>query len=346
MIGVANGVAIGFATTRAARALACAATLVATGCGEPPKPKPPRAALPPLQTSSLTRIAQGPGATWAIVGSPRAIFGGPLAAPVSRVLPKAGLDRLEAKLGFDVRAVPDGLLVGYRATTFWAVHLPAGTAPSSPLDAFEQRVLPPQGRSTPRPDLVRSWGSLAAGARASMAGMWSTLGDVVVTESGRLGPVTASMALATGKLSPARALAADETFAPLLAWVAGAELAVIARCPLSEALVAGEGGNVLMQECFGVGLSLRPAASGKARLAARVTGAWGKDAEAAAASAASILKQLRDSDLGRALGLRDAPEAEVRAAADAVDVAITVDAALFAEGLGRLLDAEIGSAAP
>ncbi|MBI2393471.1 MAG: hypothetical protein HYV09_28075 [Deltaproteobacteria bacterium] len=322
---------------------AVAIALVIAGCGGP-KPAAPRPELPPLATTSLGAIAQGPGARWAIVGSPKAVFGGPFGPRVDKIVPKQGLDKLQARLGFDLRATPRALMIGYAATTFYAARLPDGTAPSSALDAFDKRVLPPKGKATPRPDLVRLWGSMPSGVRGSAAGMWSSLGDAIVGEGGRLGPVLASMALATGKRAPERAITADKTFGPLLSWAEPAEIGVVVRCPLAESLGGvPEGKNVLLQECFGVGLTLRPAPGGKLGIAARVTGAWGKDAPAAAEAMRATFASVAESDLGRVLGLRDA-QPTVKATADAVDGELVVDADVFATGLRRVLAAEIDDA--
>lgn len=335
----------------AALALLCSA-LVACGGPRPATPKPE---LPPLETASLEAITQGPGARWAIVGSPKAIFGGPLGVYVDKLVPKAGLDKLKLRLGFDLRASTQALMVGYAATTFYAARLPEGSAPSGALDAFEKRALPPLGRANPRPDLVRVWGSMPSGVRGSAAGMWSSRGDAIVGEGGRLGPVLASMALAAGKLGKDRALETDKTFGPLLAWAKPAELVVISRCPVAAALgreadaetPAGEpskgGGNVLLQECFGLAVTLRPASGGKLAIAARVTGAWGKDAGAAAEAMRATFAGLSESDVGRVLGLRDATPV-VKATADAVQAELLVDAAVFTEGLRRVLAADLDDA--
>lgn len=326
--------------------LAAALSLVACGGPKPVAPKPEQ---PPLETTSLPAITQGPGARWAIVASPKALFAGPLGSYVGKLVAKDGLDKLTVRLGFDLRASEQTVMVGFAATTFYGAKLPSGTAPSDALLAFEKRILPPSGRSNPRPDLVRVWGSMPSGVRGSAAGMWSTRGDVIVGEGGRLGPVLASMALAAGKLDKERALSTDKTFAPLLLWSKSAEIALLARCPLAEALGGTSGdsevpkGNVLLSECFGIGLTLRPGGSGKLSIDARVTGAWGKDASAATEAMRATFASVAESDVGRVLGLRDVTP-EVTATADAVDAHVLVDADTFATGLRRVLAAEIGDA--
>lgn len=334
------------------RRLAVAASALCIGCSSGPKTVTPKGTLPALDTSSLAGLTQGPGAHWAVIAAPSAIYGGPLAAPMTKLVPKQGMEALEKRLGFDLRASREAMMVEYEATSFYAVRLPEGSGPGAALDAFSQRLLAPMGKSNPRPDLVRVWGSVAAGTRASAAGMWSTRGDVVVGEGGRFGPVLVAMALATGKLPHARSLADDKSFAPLLAWAKGAEIAALARCPLGEALGFAPKGessatkedDVLTRECFAAGLTMRPGSKGKLAIGARVTGAWGKDAQAASDALRATFARIAESDLGRVLGLRDAGVPSVHAAPDAVDAAIEVDADTLASGLRRVLDAEIGAA--
>lgn len=326
------------------RSLTLAAALL--GCGGP-KPVAPKPSGPPLETSSLPAITQGPGARWAIVGAPRALFSGALAPYVNKLVPKQGMDKLQARLGFDLRASASAIMVGYTATTFYAARLPDGTAPSSALEAFEKRIVPPTGKSNPRLDLVRVWGDMPAGAQGSAAGMWSTRGDAIVGEGGRLGPVMVSMALAAGKLAPDRALSRDKTFGPLLTWAGSADIAILARCPLGQTLGAQSAedakGNVLFEECFGVGVTIRPAPGGKLAIAARIAGAWGKDAGLAGDEARATIARISDSDLGRALGVRDA-KSEIKVTPEAIDATLTIDAQTFTTGLARLLSAELGDA--
>ncbi len=325
---------------------AAAFALVLLGCGPPHRAEPPKPKSAPLDTSSLTAITQGPGARWAVVGSPRAIFSGPLAPHASKLVPGAGLDKLQARFGFDLRAASSAVMVGFAATTFYAARLPDGTAPTPALEAFEKRLLAPIERSTPRPDLVRVIGGLPMGVRGSAVGMWSSRGDAIVAESGRLGPAVAAMALAAGKLSPDRSLARDKTLGPLLAWAGTADVTVLARCPLAEALggtADDEKDNVLLQECLGVAIAFRAGAPGKLTVAARISGAWGKDAAIAEDELRATLARVSASDVGRVLGIRDA-KSEVHATATAIDATLTLDAAVFSEGLGRVLSQQIGDA--
>jgi hypothetical protein len=325
---------------------AAALAIFLLGCGPKAPAAPPKPKSAPLDTSSLTAITQGPGVRWAIVAAPQKIFTGPLAPYVSKLLPASGLDKLSVRLGFDLRAASSAVMAGFAATTFYAARLPEGTAPTPALEAFEKRIIPPIEKSNPRPDLVRVIGGMPAGARGSAVGMWSSRGDAIVGESGRLGPAVAAMALAAGKLSAERSLAHDKTLGPLLTWGGNAEVSVLARCPVAEALggtADAEKENVLLQECLGVAITFRAGAPGKLLVSARIAGAWGKDAPIAEDELRATLARVAESDVGRVLGIRDA-KSEIHATASAIDATLTVDAAVFSEGLGRVLSQQIGDA--
>ena len=299
--------------------------------------------LPALETTRLEGLAAGPGARWAIALRPKAILGSGLGTALSKIVPPQGLERLSKLVGFDVRQTNDALIVGYASATLYAAHLPAGTSPGAVVDAFELRILPPSGRASPRPDLVRAWGSTADGARASVVGLWSTKGDTIVGEGGRLGPVMATIALATGKLAPARALSAQAPFVELARWAGDAEVAMFARCPLTDLArdALGQGTPpVVVTECDGAGMTVRPLAGGRMAVALHVSGRWGSDAGAAQKELAAILEHVTTSDLGKALGL-DAAKPIVTANAAAVDASFELDAAIVAEGLRKLVSADV-----
>lgn len=317
-----------------------AAALLALGasCGPKKGPDRPATDLPPLLTKSLPGLVQAPRARWVVAGRPEALFSGGLSPWVNAVVPKAGMDRLGTRLGFDLRASREALMVGYPAVTFYAARLPDGASPGAALDAFALRLMPPVTKLTPRPDLERRIGGLAAGGKGSAAAMWSVQGDVIVGEGGRLEPVVSAMAFATGRLRPSLSLAADKTYAPLAAWAGDAPLTLFAVCPLAEVLgTKPEDAPLTAQECFGAMVTLRPGKEATVDVALRVTGAWGKDKEAAAAEVTAALARIGASDLGKALGLRDAGKATVEATPEAVTARLSVDGKTLATGLVNLL---------
>jgi hypothetical protein len=320
---------------------ALATSLLLAGCGGKGA-EAPKGAAAPLAVPSLPAVTQGPGARWAIVAQPKALFEGPLGAPLSLVLPREGLDRLGITLGFDVRKSPDALVAGYAEASFYAARLPAGTSPQLALDAFQRRAMQPSGTASNRPDVVRAWGTLPSGTRGSAAGLWAPGGDVIIGEGGRFGPVNVSIALASGQLKKERGLAEQAPFASLLAWSAGAPLRVLARCPLSEQVPKPEGGEApaLTEECDGAALSARPLEGGKLELRAHVEGRWGKDAQLIEKEARAVVGRVTAGEIGRALGLVDAPF-EYASSERAIDVRVVVDAAPFAERLRKLISADL-----
>jgi hypothetical protein len=82
-----------------------------------------------------------------------------------------------------------------------------------------------------------------------------------------------------------------------------------------------------------------------AKVAVRLvlTGAWGKDAPAAAERLAAAVHVVSESPFGRLLGLnRPVVGPQVRGEADALLVDVTLDGLAVARGLHDALDAEIG----
>jgi hypothetical protein len=159
--------------------------------------------------------------------------------------------------------------------------------------------------------------------------------------------VLIGLALATGKLVPERSLDKQAPFAALAAWSSGAPFALLARCPLDEILSGATDAKspIVAQECDGAALAVRPAEKkGTVVIALHLPGRWGKDAQNAADEVRAVIGRVVESDLGRALGLRDAPPAEVTATEDAVDAKMTVDATKLAEGVRRLTSAEVADA--
>lgn len=316
------------------------ATIATVACTSAKAPKRPD--LPPLETKELSSITQGPGARWVIALRPKVIFSGELGAAMSKVSAKDGFAQLEKHLGFDVRTSDDALIVGYATSTFYAAHLAEGASPGGAVDALEKRLMDPS-RASPRADVVMAWGSLPSGAPAHAIGMWSTRGDVVVGDVGRRpGPAIASLALSMGKLPIARSLAKQAPFDSLSTFAGDAELAISARCPLTDVLPSGKNeAPVVAQECDGAVLTFRPSGQGKLTLALHVTGRWGSDAPSVQKEVSAALDRVIASDLGRLLGLRDV-KPEVTATKDAVDATMLVDAGTLAAGLHDLIEPTLG----
>jgi hypothetical protein len=336
-------------------AIAMGAIVATMSCGgaRPPTPKP----VPPgpLTLAPLTAITQGPGARWVVLAQPTAVLGGPLGELAAHALTTTRqelADGLKKKLGIDFSATPDLLVARYEEATFYAVTMPSGASASTPLATLDGRLLPPYARTSPRSDIARLAGSLASGTRVSAA----TMGEapsVFVAESGKFGPVLVSIALATGKLQAARALASSKPYDALFPWVTStsAPLAWMAACPVGDAVDGGKSDGaatkapVVLTECDGVGVTLQVLDGHRVRLRAHVTGRWGKDAATAADDLKATIERVVASDLGHALGLRDLSGSRVAVAlasdATTIDAAVDLDGDRFAEGLRGLVNRDL-----
>ncbi|GAC1569987.1 MAG: hypothetical protein NVS3B20_23230 [Polyangiales bacterium] len=181
-------------------------------------------------------------------------------------------------------------------------------------------------------------------------GIWSSQGDVLVAESGLPGTLKVALALATGKLSKARSLANQAPFAALSRWAMGAEISMIARCPLDGFMARSRsiGGEdpvpILARECDGAAVTVRFAPNGTLRISLHITGTWGADAAAAQEEVRAALARVNDSELGHALDLRKAAPPVLTSTATAIDAELQVDATGFATALHRLIAAELGEA--
>ena len=123
--------------------------------------------------------------------------------------------------------------------------------------------------------------------------------------------------------------------------VGDAPLRAFAPGPFEGEIAQGLGG--LMRASTAVGVSMKFAGA-PAKLAIRIvlTGAWGKDAPAAAERLAAAVHVVSESPFGRLLGL-DHPvvSPEVHAMDEALVIEVTIDGAVLARGLHDALDAEI-----
>ncbi len=317
-----------------------ALTLVA--CGGPKPASVAKPTMPALEAPTLAGITQGPGARWAALARPKELFAGALGGPIGTVVPRDGLDRLASLLGFDLRASDEAIYARFAEVGFYAARLPAGSSPEGAIAAFERRAMQPSGRSPTRPDVVRAFGSLPSGERASAAVMYLPGGDVIAGEAGRFGPVEVSIALAGGKLPKARALAQTSPYAPLLRWIGQAPIALLARCPLADLASKADAGPApaLAEECDGAAIAAEPLPQGRLAIRAHVEGHWGADAPLLEKEARAIVARVVAGELGRALDL-GAAKVDYASSPTTVEVRAELDAARFAERLHTLISAEI-----
>lgn len=325
---------------RAARALALALGVTLSACG--PKPVAPPPGPPPvaLHLEPACDLAPSAGVEWVVEAKPRELASQPDLIPViALVVPEARFDTFTAAHGgIDVRQIQDLCVAKYKGTL-----LSLARAPFDPLRVertFVDRVTKPGGRQldVPNPAVVRVWGEVNGEAQQLVV-----FGhELAALEQGRAGPIRAAEAFAQGKLRRASPALRSGSLARAVELVGEAPVRAFAPGPFEAEVAQGLGG--LMRASTSVGASARFVGA-PAKIAVRVvlTGAWGKDAPAAAERLAAAVHVISESAFGRLLGL-DHPivAPQVRTTDDALIVEVTLDGTALARGVHDALDAEIG----
>lgn len=330
-------------TVRAsALALALTTALIssASGCGPKPIPPPPVPPAVPLRLDSACELAPSAGVEWVVDAKPRALAEIPDLIPViALVVPEARFATFAAAHGgIDVRQIRDLCIAKYRDSVL--------TVARSPLDPvrvekeFSDQVTHPGGRSVDvvNPPVVRVWGEVNGGAQQLVL----FAREVVALEQGRAGPARAAVSFALGRLRRASPVLRGPAIAPAVRVIGDAPVRAFAAGPFEGELAQGLGGLLRASTAVGVSATF---VGPPAKVAMRIvlTGAWGKDAPAAAERLAAAVNVVAESPFGRLLGLNH-PLAgpRVHGEDDALFVEVTVDAAAVARGLHDALDAEIG----
>jgi hypothetical protein len=294
----------------------------------------------PLHLESACELAPSAGAEWVVDARPRAL------AEIPDLIPVIGLLVPEARFatfaathgGIDVRQITDLCIAKYKGSTL--------TVARSPLDPvrvekeFADRVTHPGGRSVDvvNPPVLRVWGEVNGEPQQLVL----FAREVVALEQGRAGPVRAAESFALGKLHRASPVLRGAALAAAVRLVGDAPLRAFAAGPFEGELGQGLGG--LMRASTAVGVSAQfVGAPAKVAVRLVLTGAWGKDAPAAAERLAAAVHVVSESPFGRLLGLnRPVVGPQVRGEADALLVDVTLDGLAVARGLHDALDAEIG----
>jgi hypothetical protein len=188
------------------------------------------------------------------------------------------------------------------------------------------------------PPVVRVWGEVNGEAQQLVL----FAREVAALEQGHAGPVRAAEWFAQGKLHRASPVLRGAALGVAVRLVGEAPVRAFAAGPFEGDLAQGLGG--LMRASTAVGVSARfVGAPAKVAVRLVLTGAWGKDAPAAAERLAAAVHVVSESPFGRLLGLNQPLVApEVRGTEDALFVEVTLDAMAVARGLHDALDAEIG----
>lgn len=322
------------------RASAMAALVVAAfGCGA--RPPPPPAGPPPvaLHLEPACDLAPSAGLEWIVEAKPRTVAEIPDLIPViALVVPEARFAAFTASHGgVDVRQITDLCVAKYKGAVLSVARTPID--PQRIEKTFTDRVTHAGGRTldVSNPPVVRAWGEVNGEAQQVV-----TFGrEVVAHEQGKPGPIRAAEAFAQGKLRRASP-ALRGTLARAVELTGDAPVRAFAPGPFEGEMAQALGG--LVRASTAVGISARFAGA-PAKIALRVvlTGAWGKDAPAAADRLAAAVHVISESPFGRLLGLH-APVAppQIRGTDDALVVEVTIDGTALARGVHDALDAEIG----
>lgn len=323
-------------------ALAVATALLSSTSGCGPKPLPPTPAPPPtpLHLEHACDLAPSGGLEWIVDAKPRALAEIPDLIPaIALVVPEARFATFAAAHGgIDVRQITDLCVAKYKDSLL--------TVARSPLDparverTFSDRVTRPGGRTVDvlNPPVVRVWGDVNGEAQQLVV----FAREVVALEQGRAGPVRAAEAFAMGKLRRASPALRGEPLPRAAQLVGDAPVRVFAPGPFEGEIAHALGG--LMRASTAVAASAQFAGP-PAKVAVRIvlTGAWGKDAPAAAERLAAAVHVVSESTFGRLLGLHQPVVApQVRGSQDSLVIDVTIDGMALARGLHDALDAEIG----
>ena len=323
-----------------ALALTTALVISAAGCG--PKPIPPPLAPPPvpLHLESACALAPSAGVEWVVDARPRAIAEIPDLIPaIALVVPEARFAKFAAAHGgVDMRQITDLCVARYKEAFLTVARTPLD--PVRLEKEFADRVTHPGGRSVDviNPHVVRIWGEVNGEPQQLVV----FAREVVALEQGRAGPVRAAESFALGKLHRASPVLRGAALTAAVRHVGDAPLRAFAAGPFEGEMAQGLGG--LMRASTAVGVSAQFAGA-PAKIAVRVvlTGAWGKDAPAAAERLAAAVNVVAESPFGRLLGLNHPLGApRVRGEEEALFVEVTLDGMALARGLHDVLDAEIG----
>jgi hypothetical protein len=258
---------------------------------------------------------------------------------IAQVVPEARFNSFAAAhAGIDVRQIQDLCVAKYKEVVLSIARAPFD--PARVEKAFSDRMTKPGGEKLDiaNPAVVRVWGEVNGEPQQLVV-----FGrEVVALEQGRPGPIRAAEAFAQGKLRRASPALRGGTFARAVELAGDGPLRAFAPGPFEGEIAQGLGG--LLRASTAVGVSAQFAGA-PAKIALRIvlSGAWGKDAPAAASRLAAAVHVVSESPLGRLLGLEHPVVAPtVRTTEDALIVEVTLDGMALARGLHDALDAEIG----
>jgi hypothetical protein len=324
-------------------ALTSALALLACGSGPASSSPPARPAspLPPLHLDPITDLVAAAGLVWLVDARPRAIFGElDLIPALGLVMPEANLDAFaKDNGGVDLRQVTALAYARYESAS---LAIARGLFDPPRVErAFAARVSPLDGRANDEGRMVRLWGT-AGGERQQVAIFGQ---EVVALERGKLGPLRAAEAFATGRLKRAKPALRTDPLTRAAELLGDAPLRVFAPGPFEGDLDQAFGG--LLRAVAAVCASASPAGAtpeghAKLRMKLALLGAWGADAPRAAERVGAVFHRLAEDPIGRLCGADtplDGPV--VTPGPDAITLEVTLDALAVARGIHDVTAADV-----
>ena len=311
-----------------------------------PTPRPSPTALPPLHLAPTTDLVPAAGLTWMLDAKPRALL-----AHVE-LAQAVGLAVSDAKFryfrdnngGIDLRSLEELVVADYDETTLFLLR---GSFDPARIERDFKTHVEVEGRGVDRRSdalgtIVRAWGSNAQDEREQIAVFGR---EAVGMERGKFGPLRVAELFAEEKLKRSATALAVDPLAEAAKEFAGAPVVVYVRGPFGKEWSHGLGG--LLAASTGLAVAVRPADSARGHdgdlfaVTVALYGAWGNDADAAAARLAAALHLFQESAIGKLCGI-DHPVVGPKTRATASEIALDVsfDSARFFSGIR---DSTIGS---
>ncbi len=322
------------------RAVAFAAALfgLVVGCGSPIAPRSATPSPIDLHLDAACDLAPSAAVEWVLDAKPRAIAEMPDLIPaIARVVSEARFASFAAAHGgIDVRQLTALCIAKYPTST-----LAVARTLFDPLRverAFTERVTNPStlGRAVdlPNPLVVRTWGDVNGEAQEIV--LFGR--EALVFEQGHIGRARVAEAFALRKLRRAAPALRGPGLTQAVALAGEAPVRFFIPGPFEGEAAAALGG--LLRASTAVAITAR--FNERLTLSLILTGAWGKDASAAAERLSAAVNVVCESPLGHLLGFhRPLAPPHVRATEDALVLDITVDAETLARGLHDALDAPL-----
>ncbi len=304
----------------------------------PPKEAP----VEPIVVERLVDLVPRAGLVWLLRARPRDVAQVPWLIPaIARIVPEVNFDAFKARLGFDLRQVPEAVLADHGPPMSAGTALVRHNVDPAALDrAFTKRLTSEVGRSSDRADVARVSGRLGSRLRAL-----ATIGrDVAVYQQGgdaARGTARVASLLATKKLS-ARAALDGEPLGPLMARFGDAPVVALALGPFEEEWKRAARG--LLEIATAVGAAARPTARENVGLALALTGEFGDRGSEAADTLRDAWGDVAASGTGSVLGLDRPVQAPVVAGdRGVVTLAVELEPNRLAEGLRALVAEDLGA---